>query len=573
VGPRVGGPLRKQRTLVRWLAIAVVCAVFTASGITGVDAKSDPRKIDPALTALATANPTRDFAVIVRGAAPKAKKDHPAARVKDAIDRAKGAFRHGLSIVGGASATLSGAAVLALSKDKDVSFISQDHVLSATFDPAQGAAAVTSPGVVEIGAPDAWTQYGVTGRGIGVAVLDSGIAAHPDLGARLVASVDFTSGTPGEPLVAPADAGGHGSHVAGLVAGDGTASAGAFTGVAPGANVIDVRVIGSSGATNVSSVLRGMQWVLANRAVYNIRVVNMSLGAPATLSYREDPLAAAAEVLTFAGIAVVVAAGNSGPGASTIMTPGYDPFVITVGAIDDNGTAALADDMPASWSSRGTTAFDALAKPDLVAPGRRMVSLRAPGSTLDQLYPDRQVAGTDPLLPAYFRMSGTSMAAPVVTGIVALMLERDPALTPRQVKQALLDTASPLAFGSPTTTGAGMADAYAAVLATDRVSDAIPYRVSDGFAWDALPYVQGQPLVWRDPGFNGGVDSNGTPWSSVTWDSIVWDAMTWEAIAWGSFNWTEIAWEDIAWEDIAWESTTPSMTSLSSAGSGWKLVN
>src|SRR5207302_1558689 len=191
------------------IARARSALVANAWSVTGVDAKSDPRKIDPALTALATANPTRDFAVIVRGAAPKAKKDHPAARVKDAIDRAKGAFRHGLSIVGGASATLSGAAVLALSKDKDVSFISQDHVLSATFDPAQGAAAVTSPGVVEIGAPDAWTQYGVTGRGIGVAVLDSGIAAHPDLGVRLVASVDFTSGTPGEPLVAPADAGGH----------------------------------------------------------------------------------------------------------------------------------------------------------------------------------------------------------------------------------------------------------------------------------------------------------------------------------------------------------------------------
>ena len=117
-----------------------------------------------------------------------------------------------------------------------------------------------------------------------------------------------------------------------------------------------------------------------------------------------------------------------------------------------------------------------------------------------------------------------------------------------------------------------MANAYAAVLAADMASERASRRVSDGFAWDVLPYVRGQTLAWRDPTVNGGVDSHGTPWGSVTWDNIVWDSLTWEEIAWESFNWTEIAWEEIAWEDIAWESTTPSMGSLSSNGSGWKLV-
>ena len=553
--------------------LALLIAVAGLAATTPVAAAApNPTRIDPALLALAKANPTTAFSVIVR-AAGTSSRDRRALRASKAIERSKGRVGHGLSIIGGASATLSGAQLIVLSHDTDVAYISADQILSAKFDPALGATRVTTPGIREIGAARVWQELGVTGRGVGVAIVDSGIADSPDLAGRIVASVDFTSGAPGEPLVAAADPGGHGTHVAGLVAGDGTASAGAYTGVAPGADLVDVRVIGATGATNVSTVLRGLQWVLAQRATYNIRVVNMSLGATTAVSYRQDPLATAVEVLTFAGVTVVVAAGNAGPGDSTITTPGDDPYAITVGALDDSGTAASADDVLAPWSSRGPTSVDGIAKPDLVAPGRKMISLRSPGSTLDLLYPERRIAGTDPSAPAYFRMSGTSMAAPVVTGIVALMLERDPALTPRQVKQALLDTASPLAFGSPTTTGAGMADAYAAVLATDRVSDAIPYRVSDGFAWDALPYVQGQPLVWRDPGFNGGVDSNGTPWSSVTWDSIVWDAVTWEAIAWGSFNWTEIAWEDIAWEDIAWESTTPSMTSLSSAGSGWKLVN
>ena len=194
-------------------------------------------------------------------------------------------------------------------------------------------------------------------QAVGVAILDSGIAPHPDLAGRIVAAVDFTSGAGGA-LVPPADPGGHGTHVAGIVAGDGTASGGAYAGVAPGANLIDVRVIGASGSTNVSTLIAGMQWVLAHRADYNIRVVNLSAGGPSTTSYRDDPLAAAAEVLVFAGITVVVSAGNEGPQARTITSPGSDPYVITVGGIDDNGTATTADDALASWSSRGVTPID-----------------------------------------------------------------------------------------------------------------------------------------------------------------------------------------------------------------------
>ena len=573
MGELVGLGTRGEQVGLRWAAIVTMSVLLVVTSVSTGEAKGrDPGKIDPALLALATANPTRDFAVIVRAALTKTKGDHAAKRAKAAIDRAKGKFGHSLSIAGGASATLNGAAVLALTKDKDVGFVSQDHVLTAKFDPAQGAGTLTTPGLVGIGVPDAWTQYGAIGRGIGVAVIDSGIAPSPDLAGRIVASVDFTTGAPGEPLVAPADPGGHGTHVAGLIGGDGTASAGAYTGVAPGANLVDVRVIGAGGATTVSTLLRGMQWVLANKATYNIRVANMSLGAAATLSYRNDPLATAAEVLTFAGIAVVVSAGNSGPGETTVTTPGYDPFVITVGALDDNGTPALDDDSLASWSSRGPTAPDGIAKPDLVAPGRKMVSLRSPGSTLDQMYPDRQVAGTDLLAPAYFRMSGTSMAAPVVAGTIALMLERNPSLRPAQLKHRLMGTATPLAFGSPNTTGNGLLNVSAAVGSADSASFVPTNPVSDGFATEMYALLVGQAIAWRDPSYNGGVDSNGVLWSDITWDTIAWNEITWENLSWDAFSWAGITWEEVTWEEITWETTSQNVNILGGAR-GWVLVN
>jgi len=250
---------------------------------------------------------------------------------------------------------------------------------------------------------------------------------------------------------------------------------------------------------------------------------------------------------------VVVSAGNAGPGPSTITSPGSDPYVITVGGIDDNGTATTADDSVALWSSRGPTALDGLAKPDIAAPGRKVVSLRSVGSTLDQLFPDRVVAGLDPLVPAYFRLSGTSMAAPVVTGIVALMLERNPGLSPAQVKARLKNTATPLTFGSPDTTGSGLVSAVAAVAATDQSAGAAADPVSTGFATEMYPFLYGQPLSWRDLTFNSGVESNGVPWAEISWENVVWDPITWENLRWEAFNWAAVSWQEISWEGVTWE--------------------
>ncbi|MGH2492670.1 MAG: S8 family serine peptidase, partial [Candidatus Limnocylindria bacterium] len=228
-----------------------------------------------------------------------------------------------------------------------------------------------------VNADQVW-QQGTTGRGVTVAILDSGVAADADLVEptnRILASVNFA-----DERVAR-DPGGHGTHVAGIVAGNGTRSAGEFVGIAPEANIVDVRVLGRTGSGRISSVVRGIEWVVAHRTVYNIRVMNLSFGAPVTVSYRTDPLSAAVEIAWRRGLVVVAASGNSGPARDTVVTPGIDPYTITVGATDDLGTVTTGDDTLAGFSAWGTA--DSNAKPDLVAPGRRIVSLRAVGSALD----------------------------------------------------------------------------------------------------------------------------------------------------------------------------------------------
>jgi serine protease AprX len=224
----------------------------------------------------------------------------------------------------------------------------------------------------------------------------------------------------------------------------------------------------------------------------------------------------------------------------------------------------------ASWSSCGPTTFDALAKPDLVAPGRHMVSLRSPGSALDTLYPWREVTAPGAASADYFALSGTSMAAPVVAGAVALLLEKDPTLNPRQVKQRLISGVTPLSFGTTMTRGAGMLNALTSVGSTDRTAWSDAVRVSDGFASLVFPLIAGQPLVWRDLLFNGGFDSMGIPWSAITWSDITWDTVTWTDITWDSITWESITWESVAAQDITWDTA---FDPLSGSGPGWVPVN
>jgi serine protease AprX len=565
----------------RWLTATITVALLLGLTVTPAAASSfDETKIDASFLAEILVAQTDDFDVIVRSVPveSKGKADGEAAkRIEKAAKSVKkqgGVVKDALAIVGAVSARLKGVGVLKLTRDGDVDYVVKDSKLRAQFDPTLDSAKAASPGILEVGAPQAWSQLGVTGRGVGVAVVDSGVYPHPDLAGRIVAAIDFTSVAPTVSNIPLNDLGGHGTHVAGLIAGNGTRSAGLYTGVAPNANIIDVRVIDSTGSSNVSIILRGLQWVLANRATYNIKVVNMSLGATPTGSYKSDLMATAAEILNFAGVNVVVSAGNTGPLAGTITTPATDPFVITVGALDDNGTALLGDDLMATFSSRGKTVFDRLSKPDVVAPGRKMVSLRSPGSELDALFPDRQVTVLGSTSAEYYRLSGTSMAAPVVAGTIALMYEKNPTLTPAQVKKRLKSTVTQLAFGTTLDHGAGLVNAYRAVASVDLSKEYSADRVSDAFAKDMRKFIQGQHFVWRDLAYNGGVDSGGTTWEGVTWENVRWDSVTWENVTWEGFTWEGITWEGVTWETVTWQSTDQQSTGAQSGtGASWDPVD
>lgn len=580
----VGRELRGSGRWMRGASAAVLAALILAtlpSG--GVDAASGrtASKVDPELLAAAKADPSALFSVIARGipsrgsaaklAPTQGSREDTADEAEHALRTAGGDLRQTLSIVGAAAGRVSGAQILQLAKDGKIARVVRDEQLVTADEGSDDSTANAAPtaGIREVNAPAAW-RAGLTGAGVGVAVLDSGVAAHPDLAGRIIASVDLTGSDWRVSPLPLGDPGGHGTHVAGLIAGDGARSRGAYTGVAPGADIISVRVIDANGSASLSTVLHGLQWVLANRAAYHIKVANMSFGARAQTSYQADLLASATEMLSFAGIVPVVAAGNRGSGSSTITTPGTDPFALTVGALDDRGTPGTLDDTIPSWSSRGPTAFDAILKPDVVAPGRRMVSLRAAGSTLDRSYPARRVTAAGAESPQYFTLSGTSMAAPIVAGAVALLLQRYPDISPRQVMAQLRATARPLLGVSPFDQGAGLVDALAAATTPLVVAPPSPWRVSDIFATDLGRLLYGQRVVWRDPTFHGGVDSRGLRWTDISWENITWDQISWENISWESFTWTNISWELISWEGISWELITPL---VGTDAGGWVLVD
>jgi serine protease AprX len=300
----------------------------------------------------------------------------------------------------------------------------------------------------------------VTGKGIGVAVLDSGIATHTAL-KHVVASVNFVTGETNA-----ADEFGHGTHVAGIIGGAPTSVTNLYSGgIAPDANIINVRVLGANGTGLTSDVIAGMEWAIANRVRYNIRVVNLSLGHAVTEPSATDPLCEEVAKATSLGMVVVAAAGNAGKTADGhivlggIASPGNSPFAITVGALNSWQTTNRSDDSVATYSSRGPTRYDLAVKPDLVAPGNKIVSLEANGSYLSANYSWMHVAGSG--TNAYARMSGSSMATPMVSGAVALLLQGTPTLGPAQVKLALQSGATYLPNDGLMAGGAGSANFWA----------------------------------------------------------------------------------------------------------------
>ncbi|MEW6283547.1 MAG: S8 family peptidase [Candidatus Eremiobacterota bacterium] len=291
-------------------------------------------------------------------------------------------------------------------------------------------------------------RKGYTGQGITVAVIDSGLYPHPDFKDRIQGWADFSNTrrqTPGDPKY------GHGTMVAGILAGDGTRSEGAITGAAPEAGLVGVRI-----DPVPSQAIRAVQWVIENKDRLGIRVLNMSLGTAARQPASADLWAQVTQRAVDAGLVVVVAAGNEGPDPGTISTPGILPDAITVGAYDNRGTPETGDDRIYRFSSRGPTRPDGVEKPDVVAPGGTVYGALAPGSEKDRSELPR--LGRD-----YVADSGTSQATPMIAGLVACLLQANPSLTPRDVKRILQESAARVVDGDANAQGAGLVDAERAL--------------------------------------------------------------------------------------------------------------
>ncbi len=456
-----------------------------------------------------------------------------------------------------------------LEQDPSVVYVTPDRTFKMTANPTMEEYATA------IEADVAASQYGLTGSGVGVALIDSGVAAHADLGSgsnsRVVYSQSFVAGD-----TTTSDKYGHGTHVAGLIGGSGASSGSAngypatFAGMAPGVNIINLRVLDQNGSGTDSGVIAAIDEAISLKSTYNIRVINMSLGRPVFESYTLDPVDQAVEAAWKAGIVVVAAAGNSGRfaptnGFATIVVPGNDPAVITVGATMTELTATRVDDQITSYSSKGPTTLDHICKPDLVAPGNAQVSLRVAGSTLDTAYPQYEVTPTSGT-SKYFVLSGTSMATPIVSGAVALLLQQNPSLTPDQVKARLMRTAwkgvGQYTFSHDRlgnlynneydlfTYGAGYLDIDAALadtnVATGLALSPTALQNSNGsvtianttldsnFAgssvvWGANSVVWGTSVVWG----SGVLSANSVVWGAT---SVVWGAtsVTGDSVVWGA---------------------------------------
>lgn len=490
------------------------------------------------------ADPTGQLPVIVQM---KAQSHASQASGQEAQAALRLVHQHGkgdkaLGIIHGASGALAPTEIDALAHDPSVAAIYEDVQVRRSASTL----ATAYPG--EVNALSIWSDGG-SGLGVTVAVLDSGISQDPDLTQptnRIIQAVNFADPLP----VGAQDPGGHGTHVAGIIGGNGVSSNQQYVGIAPKANLIDVRVLDAKGSGSASSIIAGLQWVIANKDVYGIRVVNLSLGAPATTDYVNDPIAAATEIAWLRGLVVVTASGNEGAGI--VDSPGIDPHILTVGAVDDNGTPGPSDDLVPAWTGWGFP-MGSDAKPDVVAPGRRIVSLRAPGSTLDTLLPDRVVTATNGR--TYFRLSGTSMAAGVMSGGIALLLERRPGLTPDQVKALVMATSRPYGQSAAMLVpipiaGLGISDSRYALSSLVPTLAPRGLRLANAAAQALYPVLYGQPLSWNDPAY-AGID-----WAQVNWTNLIWDNLVWDNLNWDAFNWNNLIWESLGWSNLIWDTST-----------------
>jgi serine protease AprX len=377
------------------------------------------------------------------------------------------------------------------------------------------------------------------GKAPAIAIVDSGIQNRADFGSRVVASVNLST-LPGN--TSTDDQRGHGTFVAGIAAG----ASSDLSGAAPGAPLVSVKVMDQNGTAKTSDIINACQWILDNKAKYNIRVANFSLHSSYGTNFYRDPLDRAVEKLWFSGVVVVAASGNYGisntqPSGVT-YSPGNDPFVITVGAVDIGNTLSSSDDAAAPWSAWGYT-YDGFSKPEISAPGRYIVGPIPAGSTLTTVKALNMV-GTDRI-----QLSGTSFAAPVISGTAADMLARHPSWTPDQIKGALMQTARAVRSGNPRSAGLGEVTATRAVSAwatpnpNRGLERYLATDVAGGMSFDAMSWASSvkSDMSW-----------NSMSWADQSWSDMSWSDQAWDAMSWADQSWSDMSWADMSWADMSW---------------------
>jgi len=482
-----------------------------------------PANLHPSLAEIAAESPGQIVSVIFQ-----VNGDNQ--YVETLISQLDGEVTHNLHILNAITAQLSAAAAVNLGQDPNVRWVSLDTAVESTKRRTIGESVESEPQpenyfLDTLNVQPVW-ESGLLGQGVTVAVIDSGVNPEKDLqvnpnkakpDSRVIEQVTFNSNA-GHAN----DATGHGTHVAGIIGGSGYRSDGLYAGIAPQVNIISLKICDENGMAFESDAIAAMQWVLENKDKFNIRVVNMSVNSTQESSYHSSPLNAAAEILWFNGVVVVASVGNKGAGSgynTANAAPANDPFIITVGATDDHNSPDYADDTLASFSSHGTT-LDGFNKPELVAPGTDIISILGPENWIPE-HPDRVIMNGE-----YFRLSGTSMSAPMVSGAAALLLQDEPGLTPDQVKFRLMSSAR--SFGG----GSTYLDIYAAV------NDISLDSANTGVLASQLLWSGDEPVSWES-----------VAWNSVAWNSVAWNSVAWNSVAWNSVAWNSVAWNSVFWGD------------------------
>lgn len=515
------------------LALTVAAAIQLHGSVAKADLPSGT-----SLTALATTQPERQVDVIVQ-----LDRGTSTARGTNLVKAASGHITRYLHIINGFGVKLSAASAARLAVKPGVRSVSLNGAVAPSkIDTSELASAY----VDSIRAQHVWNaKNGTAGNDVGVAVVDTGIDG--DLPDFRTSQSDPTSRVIADAVVNPdattaGDRYGHGTHVAGLIAGNGwnrpsdDPMYGQYIGVAPEANLINVKASDDEGNATTLDVIDGLQFVVDHKDDFNIRVVNLSLNEAKPSSYKTNPLNAAAEATWNAGIVVVAAAGNRGTAPDAVdYAPGNDPFVITVGGVDDQGTAKTDDDVAASWSSTGTTK-DGYAKPNFLAPGAHMVSTLAKKSEIVDMCPGCVVGSS------YFRMGGTSMATGVASGSVALLLGKHDEWTPNQVKSAILNNLRQVR-------GVGMElDAEAAFKAKKK-------ELGDPNSFE--------PNTYLDPA-TGEIDYSRSRWSRSSWSRSRWSRSSWSRSSWSCSNCTydssevdpsRSSWSRSSWSRSSWSAS------------------